>query len=54
MFDRECVAGLVRLIHGGTELFGRTLRLVQTGNLQTAALLFAAGAAVALYFMFQR
>jgi len=43
----------VRLVHGGTELVGRELRLAQTGNLQTSALLFAAGAAAALYFMFR-
>ena len=34
--------------HGTTELFGRALRLVQTGNLQTYAFLFAVGVAVVL------
>jgi NADH-quinone oxidoreductase subunit L len=42
---------IVRVLHGGTEFTGRTLRLAQTGNLQTYALLFAAGIAVVLYFM---
>jgi NADH-quinone oxidoreductase subunit L len=53
VFDQEIVAGLVRLVQGGTELIGRELRLVQTGNLQTYSFLFAAGAAAALYFMFR-
>ncbi|MGO8702037.1 MAG: NADH-quinone oxidoreductase subunit L [Limisphaerales bacterium] len=44
----------IRVLHGGTELTGRTLRLAQTGNLQTYALLFAAGIAVVLYFMLLR
>jgi NADH-quinone oxidoreductase subunit L len=51
--DRYIIAGLVSLIHGATELLGRGLRLAQTGNLQTSGFLFAAGAAVALYFMFR-
>jgi NADH-quinone oxidoreductase subunit L len=42
---------LVRMISGSTELAGRGLRLVQTGNLQTYAFLFAAGIAMVLYFM---
>jgi NADH-quinone oxidoreductase subunit L len=54
LFDREFIAGGVRLAHGSAELIGRNLRLAQTGNLQTAALLFAAGAAVVLYFMLHR
>ncbi|MEO6036576.1 MAG: NADH-quinone oxidoreductase subunit L, partial [Verrucomicrobiota bacterium] len=50
--DRWVVSGLiVRGSHGTTELFGRALRLVQTGNLQTYAFLFAAGVAVVLYFV---
>jgi NADH-quinone oxidoreductase subunit L len=49
-FDRWIIAGLgVRGAHGTTELFGRALRLVQTGNLQTYAFLFAAGVAVVLF-----
>jgi NADH-quinone oxidoreductase subunit L len=42
---------LVRLAHGATELTGRFLRLLQTGNLQTYTLLMAAGAALALLLM---
>jgi NADH-quinone oxidoreductase subunit L len=50
-FDRWIVAGLmVRGTHGTTELFGRALRLAQTGNLQTYAFLFVLGVAVVLYF----
>jgi NADH-quinone oxidoreductase subunit L len=50
-FDDIFVAGGVRFISGGTELLGRGLRLAQSGNLQTYALLSAAGIAVILYFM---
>jgi hypothetical protein len=35
--------------HGTTELTGRALRLVQTGNLQTYALIFALGVALVLF-----
>lgn len=53
--DRWIVAGLmVRGAHGTTELFGRALRLVQTGNLQIYAFLFVAGVAVVLYFVLFR
>jgi NADH-quinone oxidoreductase subunit L len=45
---------LVRFAHGTTELTGRVLRLIQTGNLQAYSLLLAAGAALALYFMLTR
>jgi NADH-quinone oxidoreductase subunit L len=38
-------------IRGGTDLTGRVLRLLQTGNLQTYAFLFVLGVAVALYFV---
>jgi NADH-quinone oxidoreductase subunit L len=49
-FDRWIIAGLaVRGTHGTTELVGRALRLLQTGNLQTYALLFALGVALVLY-----
>jgi NADH-quinone oxidoreductase subunit L len=49
-FDRWIIAGLmVRGLHGTTELVGRGLRLVQTGNLQTYAFLVAAGMALILY-----
>ncbi|MEP6664047.1 MAG: NADH-quinone oxidoreductase subunit L, partial [Verrucomicrobiota bacterium] len=53
--DRWIIAGfIVRGAHGTTELFGRGLRLVQTGNLQTYAFLFVAGVAVVLYFVLFR
>ena len=48
--DRWIVAGLgVRGVHGTTELLGRALRLVQTGNLQTYAFLLIAGVALVLW-----
>ena len=51
-FDRWIIAGLgVRGVHGTTEIFGRALRLVQTGNLQTYAFLFAFGVALVLFFV---
>jgi NADH-quinone oxidoreductase subunit L len=50
-FDDVFLSGGVRFISGGTELLGRGLRLVQSGNLQTYAFLSAAGIALALYFM---
>jgi NADH-quinone oxidoreductase subunit L len=50
--DRWFVAGLmVRGTHGTTELFGRALRLVQTGNLQTYAFLLVLGVAVLLFII---
>jgi len=50
-FDRWIIAGVaVRGTHGTTELLGRALRLVQTGNLQTHAIIFALGVAFLLYF----
>jgi NADH-quinone oxidoreductase subunit L len=49
--DRWIIAGVgVRGVHGTTELAGRALRLVQTGNLQTYAFLFVAGVVFLLYF----
>ena len=45
--DWACI-GLVR---GGTDITGRALRLVQTGNLQTYAFLFVLGVAVVLWFV---
>ena len=54
-FDRWIIAGLgVRGTHGTTELIGRALRLVQTGNLQTYAFLFALGVALVLYLVLGR
>jgi NADH-quinone oxidoreductase subunit L len=50
-WDRWIVAGFcVRGTHGTTELFGRALRLLQTGNLQTYAFLFVLGVAVVMWF----
>ena len=50
-FDRWIIAGLgVRGLHGSTEIVGRALRLVQTGNLQTYAFLFVAGLVLILLF----
>jgi NADH-quinone oxidoreductase subunit L len=50
--DRWLIAGLaVRGVHGTTEIIGRTLRELQTGNLQTYAFLFALGVALMLLFM---
>jgi NADH-quinone oxidoreductase subunit L len=50
--DRWIIAGLgVRGLHGTTEIIGRLLREVQTGNLQTYAFLFALGVALVLLFM---
>ena len=51
-FDRWIIAGVaVRGTHGTTELAGRALRLLQTGNLQTYAFLFALGVALVLYLV---
>jgi NADH-quinone oxidoreductase subunit L len=50
--DRWFVEGFcIGLVRGGTDLTGRGLRLLQTGNLQTYAFLFVLGVAVALYFI---
>jgi NADH-quinone oxidoreductase subunit L len=50
--DRWLLEGFcIGLIRGGTDLTGRGLRLLQTGNLQTYAFLFVLGVAVALYFV---
>jgi NADH-quinone oxidoreductase subunit L len=52
--DRWIVGGLiVRGVQGTTELFGRGLRLAQTGNLQTYAFLFVVGLAALLYLFFR-
>jgi NADH-quinone oxidoreductase subunit L len=49
--DRWIIAGLgVRGVHGSTEIFGRALRLVQSGNLQTYAFLFVAGLVLVILF----
>jgi len=50
--DRWLVEGLcIGFVRGGTDLSGRALRLVQTGNLQTYAFLFTLGVAVLLYLV---
>jgi NADH-quinone oxidoreductase subunit L len=50
--DRWIVAGfLVRGVHGTTELTGRALRMLQTGNLQTYAFLLVLAVALLLYLM---
>ena len=50
--DRWLVEGLcIGLVRGVTDLTGRALRLVQTGNLQTYAFLFILGVAVVLWLM---
>jgi len=50
--DRWLVEGFcIGIIRGGTDLSGRSLRLLQTGNLQTYAFLFTLGVAVVLYLM---
>jgi proton-translocating NADH-quinone oxidoreductase, chain L len=54
-FDRWIIEGFaIGLVRGGTDFAGRALRLVQTGNLQTYALLFVLGVAVLLYFALGR
>ena len=51
-FDRWVIAGFgVKGLHGTTEIFGRALRMVQTGNLQTYAFVFALGVALVLFFV---
>lgn len=50
--DRWLISGLaIRGLHGTTEIAGRILREVQTGNLQTYAFLFALGVALVLLLM---
>jgi NADH-quinone oxidoreductase subunit L len=49
-FDRWIIDGFcVGLVRGGTDLIGRTLRMVQTGNIQAYAFLFALGVALVLW-----
>jgi NADH-quinone oxidoreductase subunit L len=49
-FDRWIIDGVcVGSVRGGTNLTGSLLRLLQTGNLQTYAFLFALGVAIVLY-----
>jgi NADH-quinone oxidoreductase subunit L len=53
--DRWIIAGLlVKGAQGSTDLVGRALRLVQTGNLQTYAFLFAVGVVLLLFLIIGR
>jgi NADH-quinone oxidoreductase subunit L len=55
LIDRWVIAGVVvRGVHGTTELVGRALRLAQSGNLHTYAVLLVLGVAVVLYFVIGR
>jgi NADH-quinone oxidoreductase subunit L len=48
--DRWIIEGIfVGSVRGGTDLAGSLLRLLQTGNLQTYAFLFALGVAIVLF-----
>lgn len=50
--DRWLLEGFcLGLVRGGTDLTGRTLRLLQSGNLQGYAFLFVLGVALVLYFV---
>jgi NADH-quinone oxidoreductase subunit L len=52
VIDRWIVEGAcIGLLRGGTDLTGRALRLVQTGNLQTYAFLLVLGVVLLLYFV---
>jgi NADH-quinone oxidoreductase subunit L len=47
-----CIENIfIGFVRGGTDFAGRALRLVQTGNLQHYAFLFALGAALVLYLV---
>ena len=53
--DRWLIEGFaVRGISGTTDVLGRALRLLQTGNLQTYTFLFAAGVAIVLLMVLHR
>jgi len=52
LFDRWIIDGFcIGLVRGGTDFTGRALRLLQTGNLQTYAFLFALGVALVLLYL---
>ena len=52
VIDRYLLEGaIIGLLRGGTDLSGRSLRLLQTGNLSTYAFLFVLGVALVLYFV---
>jgi NADH-quinone oxidoreductase subunit L len=49
-FDRWIISGVaIRGLQGTTDILGRALRLVQTGNLQTYALMFVFGLVIIVY-----
>ncbi len=50
-FDRWIISGVVRLAAGCTDLFGRALRQVESGNLQGYAFTLVLGVAIVLYFV---
>jgi NADH-quinone oxidoreductase subunit L len=52
--DRWLIGGVVRGVHGTTELAGRALRLFQTGSIQDYAFLLVLGLAVVLFFVLAR
>jgi NADH-quinone oxidoreductase subunit L len=55
LLDRWVIAGVaVRGVHGTTELVGRALRLAQSGNLHTYAVLLVLGLAAVLYCVIGR
>ena len=50
--DRWIIAGFaIRGLHGATEIIGRALRLVQTGNLQTYAFMAVLGVVIVLIYV---
>jgi NADH-quinone oxidoreductase subunit L len=52
LIDRWLLEGfIIGAIRGGTSLSGRSLRLLQSGNLQTYAFLLVLGVALVLYFV---
>ena len=55
VIDRWIVEGAcIGFLRGGTDISGRALRLVQTGNLQTYAFLFVLGVVLVLYFVLEK
>ena len=55
LIDRWVIAGVaVRGVHGTTELVGRALRMAQSGNLHTYAVLLVLGLAVVIYLVIGR
>ncbi|HKQ40376.1 MAG TPA: NADH-quinone oxidoreductase subunit L [Verrucomicrobiae bacterium] len=53
--DRALIEGFaVRGVYGTTDVLGRALRLLQTGNIQTYTFLFATGVAIVLLMVLNR